>query len=300
MLSRFSLVVAAACIAAVSLAGCSGGGEGGGQTQTTETLGPIAAGKGAISGLLINDVFRPVPGGLILIQDLGLTATSDDSGQFVFLDVEPGSYLLRVQADGHEAAPQTVDVEEGEYAEVELIARRVASDGGRIISNEFSVFVSCNVNAVVIGLPFDCTGDLSGDSDRAAFYSDYNGTSGVTYLVTEMKANQVGNYEVRIRPSDHGGGASGNYAVMEIVESDYLRIVHKVGEVAHEPYELTGNNIAWNNTGEFVTIFYVDSIGKQETGTFGAGADVGVRAKFVQSVFVGEPETDIETYCVLC
>jgi hypothetical protein len=296
-------VLLAALVAALALAGCSdGGGEGGTGTTGGATTGPLESGKGAISGLLINDVFRPVPGGLVLIQELGLTATSDSSGQFVFTDLEPGSYLLRVQADGHEAAPQSVDVREGEYAEAELIARRVASDGGRIITNEFSVFVSCNVNAVVIGLPFDCTLDQSGDSDRSAFTSNYTDVSGITYMVTEMRANQVGNYEVRIRPTDHDQGPEGNYAVMEVVDSDYMRIVNKLGEAAHDPYELTGGNAAWENTDEFLTILYVDSLGKNagDTGTFGAGVDVGIKAKFVQSVFVGEPDVDLETYCVLC
>lgn len=297
-----AILLAALVASSLALAGC-GGNDGGDSPSTgSGTTGPLKAGKGAISGLLINDVFRPVPGGLVLIQELGLTVSSDSSGQFSFLDLEPASYLLRVQADGHEAAPQSVDVVEGEYAEVEVIARRIASDAGRIITNEYSVFVSCNINAVVIGLPYDCTFDQSGDSDRAAFTSDYTEVANITYMVTEMKANQVGNYEVRIRPTDHDQGPDDNYAVMEIVETDYLRIVHKVGEVAHEPYELTGNNQAWNNTEEFLTILYVDSIGKNagDTGTFGAGVDVGIRAKFVQSVFVGEPVADIATYCVLC
>jgi hypothetical protein len=291
----------AGIVVSLALAGC--GEKGGGEPSDEDlTLGPLASGKGAISGLLINDVFRPVPGGLVLIQELGLTATSDASGQFAFVDLEPGSYLLRVQAEGHESAPQTVDVREGEYAEVELIARRVASEGGRVITNEFSVFVSCNVNAVVIGLPFDCTLDQSGDSDRAAFTSNYTDVADITYMVTEMRANQVGNYEVRIRPTDHDQGPEGNYAVMEILESDYMRIVNKLGEAAHDPYELTGDNAAWDNTEDFLTILYVDSLGKNagDTGTFGAGVDVGIKAKFVQTVFVGEPEVDLATYCVLC
>src|SRR5688572_23300773 len=162
--------LATASLLTVLLSGCGDGGDAP-PSASTETTGPLASGKGAISGLLINDVFRPVPGGLVLIQELGLTATSDASGQFSFVDLEPGAYMLRVQADGHEAAPQTVDVTEGEYAEVELMARRVSSEGGRIITNEYSVFISCNINAVVIGLPYDCTMDQSGDSDRAAFTS---------------------------------------------------------------------------------------------------------------------------------
>lgn len=290
-------LLAVLLVSGVALAGCSGDGDGGDGGQP-----PLQSGKGAISGLLINDVYRPVPGGLVLLQPSGLTATTDASGQFTFTNIEPGAYILRVQAEGHEAAPVNIDVVAGEYSEGEVIARRVANDAGRIVTTEYSVFVSCNLNAVVIGLPADCTFDQSGDTDRAAFESDYSDIQGVTYMVTEMKANKVGAYEVRIRPTDHDQGPSGNFAVMEVKDSDYLRIVHKVGEVAHGPFELTGDNAAWNNTEAFLTILYVDAATKNVTGQgdFGASVDLGIRAKFVQSVVVGEPEQDITTYCVLC
>ena len=293
-------VAAVALLLGLALAGCGDKGGDGTGPSGTPTAPPLASGKGAISGLVINDVYRPVPDALILLSN-GLTATSDASGQFTFTNLEPGSYIARVQAEGHEAAPQTIRVEAGEYAEAELMARRIVNEGSRIITTEYSVFVSCNINAVVIGLPADCTLDQSGDTDRAAFISNYTSTHNVTYMVTEMKANQVGNYEVRIRPEDHDQGPSGNYAVMEIAETDYLKIVHKVGEVAHDPYELTGDNQAWNNTEAFLTILYVDSLGKNagDTGTFGVGVDVGIQAKFIQSIFVGEPEVDIATYGVL-
>lgn len=296
---RAPSVAAIALVLSLALAGCGdkGGGDGGGGTSTNP---PLQSGKGAISGLVINDVYRPVPDALILLNN-GLTATSDASGQFTFTNLDPGAYIARIQAEGHEAAPQSIQVEAGQYAEAELLARRVVNEGSRIITTEYSVFVSCNINAVVIGLPYDCTMDQSGDTDRAAFISNYTTTQNVTYMVTEMKANQVGNYEVRIRPEDHDQGPSDNYAVMEIVETDYLKIVHKVGEVAHDPYELTGGNQAWNNTEGFLTILYVDSVGKNagDTGTFGVGVDVGIRAKFIQSIFVGEPDVDIATYNVL-
>jgi hypothetical protein len=284
----------------LALAGCSGGGGGGDGSTTTGTTGPIKAGKGAIAGLLVDDRFRPIPDGDVLLSN-GLTAKADANGEFVFQDLDPGQYTARVQAAGHEAAPTIVNVAEGVYNELEIIARRVLNEGSRIITTEYSAFVSCNVNAVVIGLPYDCTADMSGDTDRAAFYSNYTSTQNVTYMVTEMKANRVGNYEVRIRPTDHDQGPDGNYAVMEIVDSDYMKIVNQYGVAAEGEYALTGNNAPWNNTDEFLTILYVDSIGKDAggTGTFGVGVDVGIRARFIQSVFVGEPEVDIESYAVL-
>lgn len=297
-----NLLVATAFLA-VTLAGCSGGDGGGGPSAATGTTGPLESGKGAISGLLINDVFRPVPGGLVLIQELGLTATSDASGLFSFVDLEPGAYLLRVQADGHESAPQSVDVKEGEYAEVELVARRVASQGGRILTTEFSVFIPCGIDFVYSGIVTDCTFDQSDESFRAGFTSNYTAYANATYLITEMKANNPDRYEVQVREDDGSSTGGERYSVAQF-EGDYVKIVHQLG-VADTVYNGQANNVPWNNTKPVYTILFPDSIGREElqgAGSpfcCGAGAHFGIRAKFVQSLFIGEPEVDIASYSVL-
>jgi hypothetical protein len=310
---RAQALLVAACLSAVLLAGC-GDGPDAAPSAGSGTTAPIASGKGAISGLVINDVFRPVPGGVVLIQELGLTATSDSSGQFVFTDLEPGAYLLRVQADGHEAAPQTVDVREGEYAEVEVVARRVMNEGGRIITTEFSVFIPCGVDFVASGYVLDCTMDQSGDSFRAGFTSNYTEYANATYLVTEMKAQNPDRYEVQVREDDGTSSGGERYSVAQF-EGDYLKIVHQLG-VVDTVYNGQGNNVAWNNTKPVYTILFPDSIGREEQQTIpwpedptgqapfyppccGAGVHFGIKAKFVQSLFIGEPEVDIASYGVL-
>jgi hypothetical protein len=298
-------LLATASLMAVLLAGCSGGSDDAPSTDDL-TLGPLESGKGAISGLLINDVFRPVPGGLVLIQELGLTATTDTSGQFAFVDLEPGSYLLRVQADGHESAPQSVEVAEGEYAEVEVIARRVSSEGGRIITTEHSVFIPCAVDYVANGNVLDCTFDQSGDSFRAAFTSDYSGYGNVTYLVTEMKANKPDRYEVQLRSSECPDDVEGGYYAVSQFEGDYTKIVMPVNGTSLQHAELSyGPNVAWENQCSIDTILFSDSQFReelQEAGApvcCGAGAHFGIKAKFVQSLFIGEPEVDLDSYGVL-
>ena len=295
-------------IVAVALAGCGGkdGGDGG-PSAGSGTTGPLESGKGAISGLLINDVFRPVAGGLVLIQELGLTATSDTSGQFTFVDLEPGAYMLRVQAEGHEAAPQSVDVVEGEYAEVEVMARRVVNEAGRIITVQYAVFVSCWADFVVNFVVGDCTNDQSGDTDRASFNSNYTDVADITYIVVEMKANKVGNYNIQMREDDGSAAGGDRYAVAEIEDTDYVKIVIEKG-VANVEHNAQDNNEPWENDREFTTIlfpkgqFREEVSGSDPTGTTccGVGAGVGVEAQFVQSVFVGAPEVDIASYCVLC
>ncbi|HEX2066990.1 MAG TPA: hypothetical protein VHI93_09280, partial [Candidatus Thermoplasmatota archaeon] len=74
-------LAAVAVTLALSLAGC--GGKGGTPTGGA-TTGPLDPTRGAIAGLVIDDVYRPVPGALVLLQPVGLTATSDRSGQFAF------------------------------------------------------------------------------------------------------------------------------------------------------------------------------------------------------------------------
>src|SRR5687767_6490389 len=102
------LAVAALCVS-VALAGCSGGSDP--TDEPVATARPdLAEGKGAIEGLLIDDIYRTIPGGLLLLQGAGLTATSDGQGQFLFLDVTPGTYVIIANADRHEAQPVNVDV----------------------------------------------------------------------------------------------------------------------------------------------------------------------------------------------
>ncbi len=304
-------------VAGVALAGCGDkGGKDAGEAAGGQPA--LKSGKGAISGLVINDVYRPVPGALVLASN-GLTATSDGSGQFTFLDLEPGAYVLRAQADGHEAAPQSVEVVAGEYAEAELMARRVANQGGRIITTEYSVFVPCAFAAPAVTANPPCLVDLSGDTDRFGFNVNYTGYPGATYLVTEMKANREasqepgrGAYKVVVRD---GEGGDPYYSSAFTTDSDYLRLVMQVGTKSLQDTE--ARNQVWNNTGDMQVAFFPQGAFKAETqqgldaacasdptqGTCfesrGVGAQFGIRARFIQSLFIGEPEVDIATYGVL-
>lgn len=285
-------------LASLALAGCSGGGDDPPPATGGGTTGPLASGKGAINGLLINDVFRPVPDGLVLIQELGLTATSDASGQFTFVDLAPGTYLLRVQAEGHEAAPQSVDVREGEYAEAEVVARRVFNEASRIITTEFSVFIPCSFATPPTLITFNCVLDLSGDTFRSSTPAiNFTGYTDATYLVAEVKVNQVGNYVLVLRPE--GSDAEGiSWGTAAFSAGDYGKVVLTKDEQAES------GTMVWDNTDPtFEAGLFVDGQVQDPTGTaYGVGASTGVKAKILMHVFLGEPDAniDVQEYCVLC
>lgn len=298
--------LAALLLASLALAGCGGkdaadGGEG---------IQPaLKDGKGAIAGLVIDDVYRPVPDALVLLSN-GATATSDASGQFSVTDLEPGAYILRVQAEGHESAPQGVEVAAGEYAEAELVARRVFSEGGRIITNEYSIFMTCTMEAVVVsGNGLNCFFDLSGESERTSFTTDLRGVRGVTYMVTEVKFNQVGDYDFVLAIDDDGDSFLDRYwAEASIVDGDYARVVSLNG-TANEEHDAGRNEVWQPDVDPFATTvfphgeFYNELNGATQDvcvdGCGGLGMDVGVRGKVIQSVFIGPPEVDVASYRVL-
>jgi hypothetical protein len=316
--------LAAFLLVATALSGCS---DGGGSDEPTGTTPPLQAGKGAIAGLVINDVFRPVPNALVLLQPSGLTATSNDQGQFTFTNLEPGAYVLRIQADGHEAAPTNAEVRAGEYAEVEAIARRVINEAGAIVTTEYSVFVPCAAATPAATSNPPCMVDLSGDTDRFAFYANYTERKDtVTYLVTEMKANrevspESGALKVVVRTET---GGDPYWASAFITSGDYIRIVMPFNGTSEQDTE--NRNQVWNNTRAMQVALFPQGSFKGESqqaldtacttseplngtapgaarGCFesrGIGAQIGVRAKFVQSLFIGEPDVYIATYCVLC
>ncbi|MEA3189792.1 MAG: Carboxypeptidase regulatory-like domain [Thermoplasmata archaeon] len=294
--------LAALLLSATALAGCGDSGTSADSSTTQE----LASGKGGISGLVIDDRYRPIPGAVVVLMPLGLQATADQIGQVAFNDLEPGPYELLVQAPNHEAAPRAADVAAGEYTEVELEARRIFSQDGRIVTTEFSVFIPCAVDYVANGNVIDCTLDQSGDSFRAGFVSDYTPYGdNVTYLVTEMLANKDDRYEVQVRCE-----AAADYMGVARINGRYARFTLQYGNQTPDapvPPEYGATNDWTNDCADLNTILFSDSAGREEIQSVdpigiiccGAGAHFGIKAKFVQSLFLGPPEVDLDSYAVL-
>lgn len=307
---------------AVALAGCGSKATttGGGTTSQP----PLEAGKGAIAGLVIDDVYRPVPNALVLAEKAGMTATSDGKGQFTLTGLDPGAYVLKVQAEGHAAAPKNVDVVAGQYAEAEIQADRLLNAGSRIVTTQYSAFISCAADFAANGVVGDCLNDQSGDSFRPGFDSNVTalGLSNITYMVNEVLLNQDGNWNLQVREQDGSIAGGERYAVQSVEGGRYIRVVNQFG-VKNTASDEQRNNVPWNGSKTFQTIVFYQGQFKDEltglgkpvedanqtnpaTGNpvrnplcCGVGAALGIQAKFVQSIFIGAPPVDINTYSTL-
>ena len=314
--------LAAVLVVGVLLAGCTGGGGGATVAPVVLERPALAPDKGAISGLLIDDIYRPIPNGLVLLQGAGLTATTDNEGQFQFIDVLPGSYVALATAAGHEAAPVNVDVVAGQYTDLELSARRLFSNDGTLITTEYSIFTACATSGVLVATVASCI--LDSDSYRPGLHMDNFTYSNITYLVSEVKLNQADNYVFVLRCSGGGSFGCGEYGYANVSTSDELSkgVYGKVVLKLHDNYMHTFASIPWNNTDPMdQLVFFMGQGGDQITPAakpvgcalppvnnplnnkpafcrdyYGAGARVAVQGRIIMSLFIGEPKVPIDEY----
>lgn len=308
----------------VLFAGCAEDDPGTG-TETGTLRPPVAPDRGAIAGLLIDDVYRPVPNGLVLLQGAGLTATTDEQGQFRFLDLRPGSYVAVANAANHEAAPVNVDVRAGEYTDLEVSARRTFSNDGYIITTQYSIFTACATSAVVVSTVFSCLADS--DSYRPGLSVANFTEEGITYLVAEVKLNQADDYIWVLRCDDGSNFGCGEYAYQNISLADdvtkgvYGKVILKLGD----NYMGTWQSNPWNNTDKMAAlVFYMGQGGRDVTPVaqpvgctlppvtnplndkpalcreyYGAGHRFAVQGRIILSLFLGEPPMPIDEYQVM-
>lgn len=238
---------------AVALAGCAS--EGGNEPDETEVVDPdsfeLEQGKGAISGILVDDRFRPIDlqpegdvenefqaAGFILIQETGQQVRTNENGEFSVVDLDPGFYTLRVSAEGFETIPERAQVEEGLFNEVQLLGRRVASTDDVIITQEHAAFASCFTNFVILSVTLDCTADQSDDTDRAAWYPDLSEfNDSLDYIVVEAlfdnEAPPSTAYDVVARE----GSIGTDYSAGLLTDSDgrYVKMHLPIGEISPDP-----------------------------------------------------------------
>jgi hypothetical protein len=302
----------------LALAGCTSGDGGVDQTQKVDPDSfELDPNLGAIDGLLVDDVFRPIELGevaesqyqdigFILLQENALEVYTNEAGEFTVINLEPGRYTLRTQADRHEAAGQSVEVVAGVFTEVTIQARRLIEDSSSIITQEQTMFTECSAETPVVSSAWlPCSADLSLEGARTDFRSNFSEyMDEATYMVVEATFNQQGSYTIEVRRLDPDTGGIGaiDYASCETNEP-YIRMQMVPGE-AHEQDGCDTQTNLFDMSQEFQTIMFAWSdthelLAPTPVGG-GVGVKLGVRAQVIQTLFLGEPEVDVDSYCVLC
>ncbi len=291
---KLQAVLLATMMASVILAGCTdGGGEDAPVDDVVDTEDYQLGNKGAINGLLVDDRFRPIAGGKVLLQELGQQVTSNENGEFQFLDLEPNTYTVRVTADGHEAAPEKIRVEQGVFSDLSMIARRIINTGGTILTQEFAVFIDC-------WIPFwtelNCFLDMSLDSKRAGFTADYTAVDDISYVVSEFLFDKPSGYDGDVGVCN-GESFSGWYSTTIYGDYGKLTLTNDLGEWENRTEDsYLGGHLREQ---KFCTVVWPHGQLRETVGV-NLGFGISTRAQILQSVFLGEPDVDLESYCVLC
>lgn len=315
---------AALTVAVLTLAGCGAPADNGGPDEEK----PLADNKGGINGLLIDDVYRPIRDAKVILTPVGVTAITNANGEFRFRDLDPVTYTILVEADGHEAAPMSTDVVAGIYVDAHVEARRLLSDGGRVVTLQYSAFIPCAASTPVASTVHGyCFFDGSGDTYRAGLegldFKSYNNES-LTFMVGEARINQPDHYVLVVR-EDNGQSFGGEEYGRGLTEGgEYARFVLERGA----NYMGTDNSAVWNNTKRMeVILFYYGPGGDEVSGVltptwcnsglpdvnnpqsgrplvgcreyYGVGHKMGIKANIILTLFLGEPTEDVGTYAVL-
>jgi hypothetical protein len=302
-----ALATAFLAAAAVLTAGCAGG-DGGDDLAAQASL---AAGKGAIQGLLVDDRYRPIhltdkpagefdASGFILVVETGATVTTGPDGVFQVLDLEPGTYTLKPSVEGHEGAPAKVDVSAGKYTEVDLLVRRLLTLAKNPIAvHDDTLLITCSMQVTNGHLNFGrlCHGDLAASEEGNAVDYNYTDFGEAAALVVEIEFSKVGDYEFWLsRQLDVVQLEGDLYRKVFGFGTDYMRfsaLNGTSGEGWDAPLNMKDLRI-WVN---------VNGVGSEQTYdasgyAFGADFTFAVKARLVVSAFLEVP-ADLDTYALL-
>lgn len=297
-----------AALAVMMFAGCTDEGTGT-DTPLVPEAAQLQAGMGAIQGLIVDDRFRPLHltpdpqtefahDGFILLHETGQELRSDENGQFIAVDIEPGRYTLRPSVAGHEGQPVPVVVEAGAFAEVSVVVRRIVSPGeDTVIVRDDTLLKTCSVQFLDARYTPGklCFGDLSADGTTSWVEYNFTGLGNVSVVVIEMVYSQVGDWETWITPPSNLVGAM--YGRPVAWDTDYMRAQIRanetLGNFATLPFE-PEHFYVWPNKGE---------LGHEETEPIlGLGLGFGFTFQYtvrvVTSAFLAEP-VDIDAYALL-
>lgn len=309
--------VAALAALAAALAGCAGGADGAadaGGALGADGRPELAAGLGAIAGLLVDDRYRPlhltdepkgeydVPGSILVVETGGQVATAAD-GTFTVVDLAPGTYTLKPSVERHEGAPRKVDVAAGQYAEVDLVVRRILDPGKDVVViQDDTLLITCSIQVLdghfTVGRT--CHGDVSGEEGTG--WVDYNYTEfgSVAAVVVEARVDQPRDFEIWLTKKTNLVDGAALYGKVYGYDATSIRVAarngtEEVGRFGGVPLDTMDLRV-WAN---------VNGPGTQEADQL-TGLPVGadftfvVEVRIVVSAFLDPPDdATLASYAVL-
>jgi hypothetical protein len=166
-------VLVSIVLACLLLAGCTGSGA---PEAAKDALPAAREGSGRLEGSVVNDGFIGVPGASVKILGLTDSRRTDVEGRFVFAEVPPGSYKVRVEATGWIPAEVTTKVETGAttqltifvepqildepYSTMQQVRGKLNCIAVRVVSTT-TEGMACDVYRKDLGFPADWAGTVT-------------------------------------------------------------------------------------------------------------------------------------------
>jgi len=243
-------------------AGCAG--KASPDTSGTDALGSlearevdVAAGSGAIKGIVVDEAIRPLAKATVAIQGQG-TRVTDAIGQFTFTDLKPGVYFLVVNATHYVSTQTSVEVKAGEVATARL---QMASSNDptpyhvvQHFRGNMALYLSFASYALELVVPNSalctCTFNITANDGAKTFIYEATGNP-----LTHNPAPVYGTiyWEFIGNPQDDIRSAHGDFPVYQVFKRDSF-----ANETTSWTVRLTGSQWVHYNTDFdiYLTTFY--------------------------------------------
>lgn len=180
--------IAALGLAFVALAGCAD--DGAPRPAPDDTFDDfedveVGSDSGIIRGVVIDETITPVADARIKVLNTDLSTRSNENGAFVFSDLEPGSYFLRIGKPGYSTVQSSVDVQAGVEQPPVVKVQLVREPGTEPYHQAYvwAGFLGCSMRTPAVGLSCPGADVVWPEHD---FLVDYTLDKVPEWVVTEM------------------------------------------------------------------------------------------------------------------
>lgn len=141
----------AVCVA-ILLAGCSAGGD----SEVPGAVEPSEA-RGVVRGVVVDAAVQPLAGARVDLVGTTQNVTTSEAGAFSFLDLEPGTYVVRVAREGYQDAQTTTEVKAGvEPPVVRVVLDRAQTHRPTVVPGSFEGLIMCGLRVPTAGFSDGC------------------------------------------------------------------------------------------------------------------------------------------------